>query len=68
MPGKSCPGCGKLTFYESPKGKECTKCGFRAELATSRGRGFKCPFCNTFTVQNNICTKCGCKMIPPKKK
>ena len=62
MPGKKCPKCGQMTFYESPSGGRCTKCGFKMNVPANEGkggRGKRCLNCGQYTVFNNKCRNCG---------
>lgn len=71
MAGKMCPHCGKLTFFETPQGRECTKCGFEMILPSNSGKGGKgkkCANCGKYTIFNEKCTSCGAQYIFPKSK
>lgn len=62
MAGKVCPNCGKLTFFETPTGRKCTKCGCAMQLPKKIGRGKKCTYCGKQTVGiDQKCTNCGAK-------
>lgn len=64
MAGKRCPKCGKFTFFESPTGRECTRCGYKMVLAPNDGkggRGQKCSNCEKLTVFNGKCSNCSAK-------
>lgn len=59
-----CPKCGKPTFFESPTGRRCTKCGYTMYVPPNGGlggRGKKCTHCGKQTVFNGKCTHCGAK-------
>ena len=62
MAGKKCPNCNHLTFFESPVGRECSKCGFKMEVPANGGkggRGTRCSNCGKLTVFDNKCRNCG---------
>lgn len=62
MAGKMCPKCGKATFFETPTGRECSKCGASMKNPANSGKGGmgrKCSNCGKSTVFNNKCTSCG---------
>ena len=62
MAGKTCPKCKKQTFFETPDGRECTKCGAKMILPVANGAGGpgkKCTNCGKMTVHNNRCSSCG---------
>jgi len=71
MAGKMCPNCGQLTFFESPNGRVCSKCGFEMSLPINSGKGGKgqkCSNCGKFTVFENQCNNCGATYRLPKKR
>lgn len=46
MPGMKCPICGELTFYKTPTGRECRKCGGEMWVpAPTPGKGKRCTNC-----------------------
>jgi len=62
MAGRLCPKCGKWTFFETPIGRECTKCGYKMNVPPNNGKGGqgkKCYNCGKNTVFNGKCTNCG---------
>ena len=62
MAGKMCPFCGKLTFFETPQGRLCSKCNYEMILPANSGKGgkgSKCSYCGKFTVFNQKCSNCG---------
>lgn len=62
MAGAMCPMCGKQTFYKSPLGRTCSKCGYKMIVPPNSGKGGqgkKCHNCGKNTVFNNKCTNCG---------
>lgn len=62
MAGMMCPKCGKATFFKTPTGRKCTKCGFEMVIPVNEGkggRGKKCPNCGKMTVFGNKCSTCG---------
>lgn len=69
MAGKICPNCARQTFYETPTGRCCTKCGYSMTVRPhggTGGRGTKCANCGEFKVRNNKCTGCGATYsLPP---
>ncbi len=69
MAGKMCPSCGNYTFFLSPEGRTCTRCGFRMVLPVNSGRGGKgqkCPNCGKQTVFNKKCRNCGAQFYDDK--
>lgn len=57
-----CPKCGKMTFFETPTGRRCSKCEYTMTLPVNEGkggRGYKCSNCGKYTVFNNKCSNCG---------
>ncbi|GBU21154.1 hypothetical protein R80B4_01043 [Fibrobacteres bacterium R8-0-B4] len=61
MAGKKCPNCGNDTFFKTPTGRKCSRCGLVATVPPEvRGKGLKCPMCGKFTVQNNKCRNLDC--------
>lgn len=68
MAGKLCPHCGKHTFFESPTGRVCSKCGYTMKVPPHEGtggRGRKCPNCGAYKVRNDKCTGCGATFSLP---
>ncbi|MDE6671028.1 MAG: hypothetical protein K2K16_02405 [Ruminococcus sp.] len=64
MAGKLCPKCGNFTLFETLTGRKCTKCGYGVYVPPNNGkggRGQKCPICNSMSMFNGKCTKCGAK-------
>lgn len=66
MAGKKCPNCGNATFFETPTGGACSKCGYKMTVpanAGKGGKGTKCLKCGMYTVFNGVCrnAKCGAK-------
>lgn len=66
MAGKKCPNCTNHTFFETPTGGKCSKCGFEMTVpanAGKGGKGTKCLKCGKNTVFNGVCRnpKCGAK-------
>lgn len=62
MAGKMCPECGEMTFFKTPTGRKCSRCGYEMILPSNNGkggRGTRCPNCGKLTVFNNRCTTCG---------
>ena len=62
MAGKMCPDCGKMTFFETPTGRKCSKCGYTMILKSGGGKGGpgrKCSNCGKMTVFDNRCRNCG---------
>lgn len=65
MAGKICPDCGKQTFFKTPTGRECSKCGCVMTVPINQGKGGKgnqCPNCGKYTLFNGKCTSCGAKI------
>ena len=68
MAGMACPKCGQLTFFETARGRKCTKCGYQAIVPirnqdgiSSGGKGKQCSICRKHTVFNGRCTNYGTK-------
>lgn len=67
MAGMKCPNCGELTFFQNPRGRKCTKCGYTMTVPcgtdgiSKGGRGMRCSNCGRMTVFNDRCTSCGAK-------
>ena len=65
MAGSRCPSCKQLTFFTTPTGKECSKCGYKATTPAKAdgtgGKGQRCSICKRFTVFDGKCRKCGTK-------
>lgn len=62
MAGAKCPKCSNATFFETPSGKKCSSCDYEMRVPPNSGkggRGEKCSNCNSYTVFNAKCTKCG---------
>ena len=52
MAVKKCPNCGNWTMFETPTGRECSKCGFAVTAPIydgKGGKGYQCPICGNFT-------------------
>ena len=66
MAGSMCPSCGRYTFFQTPKGRKCTKCNYEMIVPANRGAGGKgshCYNCGKFQVFNGKCRSCGAKYI-----
>ena len=64
MAGKMCPRCGEYTFFETPTGKKCTRCGYEMIRPVNNGKGGKgqkCSDCGQFTVFDGKCRNCGAR-------
>jgi DNA-directed RNA polymerase subunit M len=62
MAGKKCPQCGENTFFETPTGRECTKCKYTMILPANDGKGGqgkRCSHCGENKVFNGKCRNCG---------
>lgn len=62
MAGKMCPKCGEQTFFETPTGRECSRCGCTMKAPANEGKGGKgkrCAHCGEHKVFNDKCTGCG---------
>ena len=62
MPGMMCPKCGKMTFFQIPTGRKCSKCGYEMFVPPHNGKGGlgkRCHNCGKNTVFNEKCTSCG---------
>lgn len=62
MAGMTCPNCGEMTFFKTPRGRKCTKCGYEMVIPANDGkggRGTRCPNCGKLTVFHGRCTNCG---------
>lgn len=62
MPGMRCPKCGEQTFFQTPKGRKCSKCSYEMTTLPNSGKGGqgkRCFNCGRNTVFNGKCTKCG---------
>ncbi|MBP3608541.1 MAG: hypothetical protein J6J11_09535 [Treponema sp.] len=61
--GLECPNCHKLTLHNKDGDLECSSCGYTAVLpnfdGARPGKGYKCPYCKTWTIFSGTCTKCG---------
>lgn len=69
MAGKMCPNCGQQTFFLSPTGRTCSKCGYEMTVPANNGkggRGQKCAACDKLTVFNSVCRNCGATYSNPK--
>ena len=75
MAGKQCPYCKEMTFFKSPKGRECSKCGTTVKTAANQGKGgsgMKCAICSEKTVFREpdgvkaSCRTCGAAYTFPK--
>jgi len=70
MAGKTCPNCGKQTFFISKSGRECSQCSFKMIVPPNKGMGglgTKCSNCNRQTVFNNQCSHCGVRYVMKNK-
>lgn len=64
MSVRNCPKCGEATFFETPTGRRCSRCGYEMKVPANGGkggRGQKCRNCGHLTVFNGKCTNCGAK-------
>ena len=62
MAGMKCPKCSEFTFFETPKGRKCTKCGYEMVVPPNQGKGGKgalCTHCGEYRVFNGKCAGCG---------
>lgn len=66
MAGMKCPVCGQRTFFKTPMGRKCSKCGCTMTVPNcgedgmaKGGRGMRCSNCGRLTVFNGKCTSCG---------
>ena len=66
MAGSQCPFCGEMTFFRTPTGGKCSKCGMTAHKPANGGKGGqgrKCPICKERTVfidgDAGSCRTCG---------
>lgn len=62
MAGKMCPECGEFTFFATPDGRKCTRCGYTMRVPANDGKGGKgqrCSNCGRQTVFNGKCRNCG---------
>lgn len=69
MAGKMCPGCSEFTFFETPTGRLCSKCGYEMKIPVNNGKGGKgqkCSNCGRYTVFDGTCNSCNAKFIAPK--
>lgn len=64
MAVKKCPNCGKWTMFETPTGRECSKCGFAVTAPINDGKGgkgyqcpiYQCPILGIFPLSEVIKT------------
>lgn len=64
MDVKKCPNCGKWTMFETPTGRECSKCGFTVTAPINDGKGgkgyqcpiYQCPILGIFPISEVIKT------------
>lgn len=64
MDVKKCPNCGKWTMFETPTGRECSKCGFAVTAPINDGKGgkgyqcpiYQCPILGIFPLSEIIKT------------
>lgn len=64
MDVKKCPNCGKWTMFETPTGRECSKCGFAVTAPINDGKGgkgyqcpiYQCPILGIFPLSEVIKT------------
>jgi hypothetical protein len=78
MAGKQCPSCKAMTFFKTPTGRKCSKCGLVATTPANNGRGGrgdKCSICGELTVFETDtkkgvkkCRTCGTEYILPRNK
>jgi len=64
MAGKMCPKCGEQTFFQTPTGRECSKCNYTMTLPANDGKGGqgkRCSNCGENKVFNGNCRGCGAK-------
>lgn len=64
MAGKMCPNCGEQTFFQTPTGRECSKCNHTMTVPANDGKGGQgstCSNCGERKVFNNSCRGCGAK-------
>jgi primosomal protein N' len=66
MAGKMCPNpkCGKQTFFETPTGRQCSRCGYTMTLPANEGKGGqgkRCSRCGENKVRDGNCRGCGAK-------
>jgi DNA-directed RNA polymerase subunit RPC12/RpoP len=64
MAGKMCPSCGEQTFFTTPTGRQCTRCGHEMILPANKGkggRGVLCSHCGENKVFGGTCRGCGAK-------
>lgn len=69
MAGKMCPNCAQSTFFKTPTGRQCSKCGFEMQVPANNGKGGRgqlCSNCEKLTVFDNVCRNCGSTYILPK--
>ena len=62
MAGKLCKKCGQYTFFQTPTGRKCSRCGYEMILPSNSGkggRGQQCSNCSKLTVFDNKCKNCG---------
>lgn len=62
MAGMMCPKCEQMTFFKTPTGRKCSKCGYEMIVPPNNGKGGqgnKCYNCGKNTVFNDKCTSCG---------
>lgn len=69
MAGMVCPNCGEQTFFKTPKGRKCTRCGCEMVVPVLGGKGGKgqlCPNCRRHTMFDGKCTNCGAELSCPE--
>ena len=62
MAGMKCPNCGKLTYFKTPTGGQCSQCGYTgttSPLGGQGGKGQRCLHCGKYQVFNGKCRNYG---------
>lgn len=64
MAGMQCPKCREKTFFNTPTGAKCSKCGYTMKTMSNPetgtgGKGKKCSNCREYKVFDNKCRGCG---------
>ncbi len=62
MAVNECPNCGGHTFFSTPTGRKCSKCGYEMYVPAIGGKGGKgqrCRNCGRFQVFSGKCRNCG---------
>jgi hypothetical protein len=70
MAGMMCPNpkCGKQTFFQTPTGRKCSRCGCTMILRANEGkggRGGRCSNCRENKVFKGRCRGCGAEFVGP---